>query len=165
MRDTRNARKRADSFARGLAQFCTSPSVTMARRTPRHLDFVADRNRSKSSRPPHKGLANQWIPTSNIASSQCMRRISPKPLRRCCAREGNCGRAHDALLRDSIIAYAGPFSRNNGAAALKHRLGLTCVPAQFHNRHGEVIGLRDQLIAHSDFSRAEIPRHARFVAL
>ncbi|MBL8756739.1 MAG: hypothetical protein JNK15_25810 [Planctomycetes bacterium] len=58
----------------------------------------------------------------------------------------------EAMLRDAIVSYCRPFSGNQGAKG-RHRLRADdCVLKSERPLHDELIGLRDQLFAHSDLT-------------
>jgi hypothetical protein len=55
-----------------------------------------------------------------------------------------------AILRDAIVAYARPFSKNRGRFLKHHRLSDAIVPREFVALHAELITLRDRAFAHTD---------------
>lgn len=58
-----------------------------------------------------------------------------------------------ALFRDAVICYAKPFSSNcfsDGRKGL--RISDSLVPAELEDAHAEILGLRNQLIAHTDMT-------------
>jgi hypothetical protein len=56
------------------------------------------------------------------------------------------------LLRDIVVSYARPFSGNKGETIPKHTLSKKEVPKHLRPLHGELIDLRNQLFAHTDFT-------------
>ena len=54
------------------------------------------------------------------------------------------------LLRDIVVSYCRPFSRNKGEKISNHTLGKKVVPKEFHSLHDELVRIRNQLFAHTD---------------
>jgi hypothetical protein len=58
------------------------------------------------------------------------------------------------ILRELVVAYARPFSANNDDQGKRHRLDPDrVVPGELRDLHDELISLRNELIAHTDFDR------------
>ena len=55
-----------------------------------------------------------------------------------------------SIIRDAVVAYARPFSKNRGKFLKFHRLPDSIVPRERLELHAELITLRDQAFAHSD---------------
>jgi hypothetical protein len=64
------------------------------------------------------------------------------------------------ILRDVIVTYARPFSRNRDREGRPHQLKTASVPLEMRRLHHELIRLRDQAFAHSDheFRRPNVTR-------
>jgi hypothetical protein len=56
------------------------------------------------------------------------------------------------LLRDIIVSYARPFSGNKGQDISKHTLTRRVVPKRLWPLHDELINLRNELFAHTDYT-------------
>jgi hypothetical protein len=56
------------------------------------------------------------------------------------------------ILRDLIVSYARPFSGNKGPSGGGHSLSLKYVPAEYRPLHNELLDLRMQVFAHTDFA-------------
>lgn len=56
------------------------------------------------------------------------------------------------LLRDIVVSYCRPFSGNKGEKILNHKLYEKFVPEEFRPIHKELVGLRNQLFAHTDYT-------------
>ncbi len=56
----------------------------------------------------------------------------------------------NAILRDIIVTYARPFSKNKGHKIPNHKLPDKFVPLQKKDLHKELIYLRNKLFAHTD---------------
>jgi len=54
------------------------------------------------------------------------------------------------FLRDAVISYGRPFSKNRGIHNTPHRLNTEYVPDKYSQLHDEILRLRDTLFAHSD---------------
>jgi hypothetical protein len=67
------------------------------------------------------------------------------------------------ILRDIVVTYSRPFSKNFGRVFRKHALPEDIVPAAMRQLHGELINLRDQVFAHTDhgFRNPQIARFPR----
>lgn len=65
------------------------------------------------------------------------------------------------LLRDFVVSYCRPFSENRAPLVRKHRLGKRFVPVHHRKLHDELLTLRSQVFAHSDFEYHR-PRVARW---
>lgn len=75
------------------------------------------------------------------------------------------------ILRDLIVSYARPFSGNKGPTGGEHSLSVKYVPTKHRPLHSELIDLRRQVFAHTDFTyhdprlskwdTAQGPRHER----
>lgn len=57
-----------------------------------------------------------------------------------------------ALFRDAVVAYARPFSGNRDPSGKSHRLGCQLVPKAHRSLHDDLLNLRMQLFAHTDFA-------------
>lgn len=57
-----------------------------------------------------------------------------------------------ALLRDAVVAYARPFSGNRDPSGKSHRLRRQLVPKAHRLLHDDLLDLRNQLFAHTDFA-------------
>lgn len=57
-----------------------------------------------------------------------------------------------ALLRDAVVAYARPFSGNRDPSGKSHRLPRQLVPKAHRPLHDDLLNLRNQLFAHTDFA-------------
>ena len=55
-----------------------------------------------------------------------------------------------ALLRDGIVSYARPFSKNRGLLLGDLRLGVPMVPENSRPLHKELMDYRNQVFAHTD---------------
>jgi hypothetical protein len=56
------------------------------------------------------------------------------------------------ILRDIVVTYARPFSANRGEHFRNHSLRESFVPAESRQLHAWLISLRNQLLAHTDYS-------------
>ena len=56
------------------------------------------------------------------------------------------------LLRDIVVSYARPFSGNKGQDIPKHKLTKKVVPRNLRQLHDDLIKLRNQLFAHTDYT-------------
>lgn len=56
------------------------------------------------------------------------------------------------LLRDIVVSYACPFSDNKGQDIPKHKLTKKVVPRNLRQLHDDLIKLRNQLFAHTDYT-------------
>jgi len=56
------------------------------------------------------------------------------------------------LLRDIVVSYARPFSGNKGQDIPKHKLTKKVVPRNLCQLHDDLIKLRNQLFAHTDYT-------------
>jgi hypothetical protein len=56
------------------------------------------------------------------------------------------------ILRDLIVSYCRPFSSNKGREIRKHALTKKVVPRELRPLHDELIDLRNQLFAHTDYT-------------
>jgi len=67
------------------------------------------------------------------------------------------------ILRDIVVTYSRPFSKNLGRVFRKHTLPDDVVPAAMRDLHAELLKLRDQAFAHSDhdFRNPQIARFPR----
>lgn len=65
------------------------------------------------------------------------------------------------ILRELIVAYARPFSVNRDELRRKHILGRGVVPKALREFHDYLLGLRNKIIAHTDFARRR-PRVSRW---
>lgn len=65
------------------------------------------------------------------------------------------------VLRDIVVTYSRPFSKNLGRVFRKHALSDDVVPAVKRDLHAELLKLRDQAFAHSDHDFRN-PQIARF---
>lgn len=54
------------------------------------------------------------------------------------------------LLKDAAISFSRPFKKSRGAFNKSLRLDDIYVPSDFKVLHAELIGLRDQVFAHTD---------------
>ena len=62
----------------------------------------------------------------------------------------------ERILRDFIVCYCRPFSGNNGKRLRKHRLPVAkVVPTDNRPLHLYLVGVRNQLIAHTDSARPD----------
>jgi len=66
------------------------------------------------------------------------------------------------LIRDIVVSYARPFFVTYGYQQRKHCLPRSTVPRAHRSLHNELLTLRRQLFAHSDFSYRR-PRVAQWV--
>jgi hypothetical protein len=66
------------------------------------------------------------------------------------------------LLRDFVVSYCRPFSENRAPLIRTHRLGLRFVPIPNRALHAELLTLRSQVFAHTDFEYHR-PRVSRWV--
>jgi len=55
------------------------------------------------------------------------------------------------LLRDIVVSYVRPFSVNKGTHIPKHTLTKKVVPSRLRPLHDELVDLRNQLFAHTDY--------------
>lgn len=67
------------------------------------------------------------------------------------------------ILRDIVVTYSRPFSKNLGRVYRKHALAEDAVPAAMRGLHTELLKLRDQAFAHTDhdFRNPQIARFPR----
>jgi len=65
------------------------------------------------------------------------------------------------LLRDLAVAYARPFSGNEGRLISKHKLQAKHVPSASKELHKELLRLRNEQFAHTDLKFYN-PKVARF---
>lgn len=67
------------------------------------------------------------------------------------------------ILRDIVVSYARPFSKNRGRLIRLHRLEADLVPVAMRPLHTELVTLRDQVFAHSDqeFRKPQLARWPR----
>lgn len=56
------------------------------------------------------------------------------------------------LLRDIVVSYARPFTKNKGEKIPKHTLTPKVVPKHLRPLHDELIDARNQLFAHTDYT-------------
>jgi len=56
------------------------------------------------------------------------------------------------LLRDLVVIYCRPFSGNKGDKISKHVLTKKVVPKYLRSLHDELVNLRNQLFAHTDYT-------------
>ena len=56
------------------------------------------------------------------------------------------------IFRELVVAYSRPFSGNRSPGGGKHHLSLSFVPKEHRSLHDELVELRMQLIARTDFS-------------
>ena len=56
------------------------------------------------------------------------------------------------LLRDLVISYCRPFSGNKGDKISKHVLTKKVVPKDLRPLHDELVKVRNQLFAHTDYT-------------
>ena len=68
-----------------------------------------------------------------------------------------------ALIRDVIISYARPFSKNRGRITEEHRLKDSFVPMEHKALHDDLLRFRDQVFAHTDI-KAHDPTLGRWPA-
>ncbi len=66
-----------------------------------------------------------------------------------------------ALIRDAIVSYIRPFSKNRGRIFKKIRLDDCFVPSKHKALHKDLLRSRDQVFAHTDID-AHDPTLARF---
>ena len=57
-----------------------------------------------------------------------------------------------AILRDVIVTYARPFSGNKGERRSRHKLTRRYVAKKLRPLHDELLAIRNQLFAHTDFT-------------
>lgn len=65
------------------------------------------------------------------------------------------------LLRDIVVSYVRPFSTNKGMNIPKHNLTKKLVPKELCPLHDELLNLRNQLFAHTDYQYRR-PKAANF---
>lgn len=67
------------------------------------------------------------------------------------------------ILRDLVVTYSRPFSKNRGQVFSRHRLEDEVVPIAMQPLHAELLTLRDQAFAHTDhdFRSPQIARWPR----
>lgn len=58
----------------------------------------------------------------------------------------------NCLLRDIVVSYSRPFSGNKGEDIPMHILTKRIVPKKLRSLHDELINLRNQLFAHTDYT-------------
>jgi hypothetical protein len=56
------------------------------------------------------------------------------------------------LLRDIVVSYCRPFSGNKGEEILNHTLNKKVVPKELRPLRDELVKLRNQLFAHTDYT-------------
>lgn len=56
------------------------------------------------------------------------------------------------ILRDLIVTYCRPFSGNKGEHISKHTLTVKVVPKELRSLHNELLDMRNQLFAHTDYT-------------
>lgn len=56
------------------------------------------------------------------------------------------------LLRDLVVTYCRPFSGNKGNKMTSHVLTTKVVPRDLRALHNELLSLRNQLFAHTDYT-------------
>lgn len=56
------------------------------------------------------------------------------------------------LLRDLVVSYSRPFSGNKGKEMRSHVLTKKVVPKELRPLHTELLELRNQLFAHTDYT-------------
>lgn len=56
------------------------------------------------------------------------------------------------ILRDLIVTYCRPFSGNKGDKMTKHTLTAKVVPKELRPLHNELLNIRNQLFAHTDYT-------------
>jgi len=56
------------------------------------------------------------------------------------------------ILRDLIVTYCRPFSVNKGDKITKHTLTVKVVPKELRPLHNELLAIRNQLFAHTDYT-------------
>lgn len=66
-----------------------------------------------------------------------------------------------SVLRDLVVTYARPFSKNRGRVFRGHRLQAHVVPKALQSLHAELLALRNQAFAHTDHDFRN-PRIARW---
>ncbi len=58
-----------------------------------------------------------------------------------------------AIVRDSLVSYARPFTGNRGVVKKRNlRLIESLVPDELKTSHEKVMNIRDQIVAHTDVS-------------
>ena len=67
------------------------------------------------------------------------------------------------ILRDIVVTYSRPFSKNIGRVFRRHALPERIVPAAMRALHAELVNLRHQAFAHTDhdFRNPQIARFPR----
>ena len=73
----------------------------------------------------------------------------------------SCKDVRYCLLRDIVVSYVRPFSINKGKNIPKHTLTKKVVPKELHPLHDELVDLRNQLFAHTDYEYIR-PKAANF---
>lgn len=56
------------------------------------------------------------------------------------------------LLRDIVVSYCRPFSGNKGEKISNQVLDKKVVPKEFRPLHDELVGIRNQLFVHTDYT-------------
>ena len=56
------------------------------------------------------------------------------------------------LLRDIVVSYCRPFSGNKGKKISTHTLNKKVVPKELRILHDELVEIRNQLFAHTDYT-------------
>lgn len=59
------------------------------------------------------------------------------------------------FLRDAVVSYGRPFSRNRSIHRKNRTLGLEYVPIEYLDLHNHILSLRNTLFAHSDLTAKE----------
>jgi hypothetical protein len=76
---------------------------------------------------------------STLHSLRILRRYRRKDVRYC-------------ILRELVVSYARPFSKNKGLHIPKHEMGKDVVPTELRTLHDELVILRQEQFAHTDYT-------------
>jgi hypothetical protein len=130
--------------------FCFSPPARRSRRRSAHRSHCGHSHKRRRRELP--------IFFGSIPSTSRWRRQSCDLL----ARQNDLELRY-CILRDIVVTYSRPFSKNLGRVYRKHALPEDVVPAAMRGLHTELLKLRDQAFAHTDhdFRNPQIARFPR----